>query len=141
MAPSPKDIMNTVNSTSRIKAGPTEKLKKIMEQEKKPVTGVFRYHECPGGSVTFAVKKFPGDPVLKYVMQDGEEYTVPLWVARHLNGYDGCAQALNGKTHSCGYAIHENTVDKLTGKPLITVGQVRRRMGFESTTFMTPTMS
>ena len=120
-----------------IKCSSSVRLKKLMETESKPVTGVFRFNECPGGSTTIPLKKFPGQARVDYSFQDGETYTVPLWVARHLNGYDACAGELKGKTNSVGYPIHENSIDRVTGQPLIQVGQYRRRMAFESSEFMT----
>lgn len=108
-----------------------------MEEESRKVTGIFRFHECPGGAVTVPMKKYPGQSVINFSFKDGEEYTVPLWVARWLNGYDACAGELKGKINSCAYPIHENAVDRDTGRPLVQVNQFRRRMGFESNEFMT----
>lgn len=113
----------------------SDKVRKIMEEEMKTVTGIFRFHECPGSCVKIPMKKYPGK-VYNFDFMDGEEYTVPLWVARWLNGYDKLASARNGKIDSCGYPIHENCVDRVTGKTLVRVGQIRRRMGFESNEFM-----
>ncbi|KKN33423.1 hypothetical protein LCGC14_0803900 [marine sediment metagenome] len=128
--------MNEKESTPQTRIGSRERLKKLMEEESRTVKGVFRFHECPGGVTTIPMKKYPGQQRVDYVFKDGEDYTVPLWVARWLNGYDACAQALNGKINSCGYPIHENTVDRVSGKPHTQVGSYRRRMAFESTEFM-----
>ncbi len=108
-----------------------------MEEEKRTVSGVFRFHECPGGSTTVPMKKYPGQERVDYQFKDGGEYTVPIWVARWLNGYDACAVELKGKINSCGYPRHENSIDRTTGRPLIRTDQYRRRMAFESNEFMT----
>lgn len=126
----------TENSTPKNNLSSTARLKKLMEEEKKPVTGIFRFHECPGGETIIPMKKYEGD-VKTFHLKDGEEYTVPLWVARWLNGYDATAGAVKGKINSCAYSIHEHCVDRYTGLPSIKIGQVRRRMSFESNEFMT----
>lgn|SRR5574338_122931 len=90
-----------------------EALLKLVEEETKPVTGIFRVFGADGNSlegawdkVTF--RKFPEDlcPPFSQMMKDGETYTVPLYVARFLNGMDGAAKARNGKINSCSFAVH-----------------------------------
>lgn len=49
------------------------------------VTGIFRYHELPGGCLEFVFRKYKGDPVEKYNLYDGQVYTIPIGVAKHLN--------------------------------------------------------
>lgn len=49
------------------------------------VSGVFRYHELPGGCLEFVYRKYKGEPVDKYSLWDGQVYTIPVGVARHLN--------------------------------------------------------
>ncbi len=112
-----------------------ERLAKLKKEESRMVTGIFRFHECPGGSLTIPMKKYAG-PIFSKTFKDGEQYTVPLWVARWLNGYDASARALGGKIHSCGVPIHQNKIDPVSGKSVVEIGQVRRRMAFESTEFM-----
>jgi len=60
-------------------------LKVKRDKDRTPVRGIFKYHECPGGSFGFMFKKYAEDPLEKYQMIDGEVYTIPLGVARHLN--------------------------------------------------------
>lgn len=62
-----------------------QKLRDLEIEEKKMVRGIFRYHECPKGVVEFPFKKYKGEQIKKYSMKDGEIYTIPLSVARHLN--------------------------------------------------------
>ncbi len=127
----------TENNAPSTKPSSSERLKKLMAEEKRMVKGIFRFHECPGGSINnVPMKKYPGER-LTINMKDGEEYTVPLWVARWLNGYDASAVERNGKIDSCGYAIHQHSIDPQTGAALIQVGLVRRRMSFESNEYMT----
>ncbi len=125
----------TEHSATKKRPESSPLLKKMMEEESRMVKGIFRFHECPGGDAKISMKKYPGTP-LKFHFRDGEKYTVPLWVARWLNGYDACAVKRNGKIDSCGYPIHENAIDRVSGRTLVQVGQIRRRMGFESNEFM-----
>lgn len=122
-------------------------LKKFMEEESKMVKGRFKNYETPGGNLPFTAGKYPGQPLFSINFQDGEVYTVPLWVARHLNGIDKTAKALNGKIGSCSYPIHGFKWDTgkpapesalgATGEPVPIVGVARRkqRYGFESLEF------
>ncbi len=128
--------MSENNAPSK-KSSSSARLKKLMEEDSRTVTGIFRFNECPGGATTIPMKKYPGQARVDYNFKDGGEYTVPLWVARWLNGYDACAVELKGKINSCGYPRHENSVDRSTGRPLVRTDQYRRRMAFESNEFMT----
>ena len=63
------------------------------------VRGIFRFHEVPGGTMTFVFKKYKGDEVLSYTMADGQIYSIPLMVAKHLN-------------KNCWYPVHDYEVDE-----------------------------
>lgn len=125
-------------------------LKKLMEEECKLVEGKFKYYEVPGGSFNFCAGKYPGQPIFKAKFVDGQIYKVPLWVARHLNGIDKVAKAINGKINSCSYPTHgfkwdankvapTNQLDE-QGIPVPIVGVAKRtqRVGFESLEFNSP---
>ena len=91
-------------------------------EESKMVKGIFRCRQPQGGSVKFCFKKYKGDPIKWYTMFDGEVYTVPLAVARHLN-------------ENCGWYVHSHIVDK-SGAPLVDQrGKKESRMSFESLEF------
>ena len=125
----------------------SDELKKLMEEESKIVKGRFKNYETPGGNLPFTAGKYPGQPLFSANFQDGETYEVPLWVARHLNGTDITAKALNGKIGSCSYPIHGFKWD--TGKPaptsgmgpigepvpLVGIAKRKQRFGFESLEF------
>lgn len=90
--------------TQEIRTAKREPLsKKQMEIERtkdhENVRGIFRFHEVPGGTMSFVFKKYKGDEVLNYSLKDGEVYTIPLMVARHLN-------------KNCWYPIHDYEVDE-----------------------------
>jgi hypothetical protein len=131
--------------SSKSKSNP--KLQKFIDEETVLVKGRFKMYESPGGSVKIIVKKYPGIPQFEKLMFDGEMYEVPLYVARHLNGIDVTAGAINGKLGTCSYAIHGfQTPEKggtvpchlnEAGVPIPVVGVAKRvrRYGFESLQF------
>lgn len=113
-----------------------EELMRFMKEECRPVKGIFKNYECAGGSVPFTMAKYPRQPIFSATMQDGEEYEVPLWVARALNGIDVTAKERKGKVGFCSYPIHSYTIDKNTGKSVPSVGTYRQRFGFQSLDFL-----
>ncbi|MGD8305146.1 MAG: hypothetical protein PVF17_00700, partial [Ignavibacteria bacterium] len=60
-------------------------LEEMRQEDHKKVRGVFRSLKPAGGSLSFYFRKYKGDPIEKYVLEDGKEYELPLMVARHLN--------------------------------------------------------
>lgn len=97
-------------------------LKHQRERDKQPVRGKFIFHEVPGGSVSFNFKKYKEDDVERYDLMDGQIYTLPLGVAKHLN-------------KNCAYPVHSFTLDE-NGRPMQKVGQMVRRMSFQSLEFI-----
>jgi hypothetical protein len=49
------------------------------------VTGIFKNNEAPGQSTAFGYKMYPGEEIKDWFFQDGEKYTIPRGIARHLN--------------------------------------------------------
>lgn len=113
-----------------------EKLAKFMKEELQMVKGVFQNFETPGMSLPLQIRKYPGH-FFNQVMEDGKEYEVPLYVARHLNGIDVTAEHINGELGTCSYEIHSHIVDKY-GNPIINKQKRKRRFGFQSTQFAAP---
>lgn len=98
------------------------KLKLQRSKDSEPVKGIFRFNEVPGGGVSFCYKIYDGDEVERYDLTDGQVYTLPLGVARHLNK--------SGK-----YPIHEHTVNE-DGKPEMRIGRTVSRYAFQSLEFI-----
>lgn len=92
-------------------------IQKLREMDNRKVKGRFSCLEPLGGSVTFPFKKYRGDPVVHYTFEDGQEYEIPLAVAKHLN--------------SCGWDVHSHVLDA-NGKPTINVGKKHKRFIFQS---------
>ncbi len=101
---------------------PKPSLKFQREKDKEPVRGMFRFHEVPGGQLSFVYKAYKGDPVEKYLLKDGQIYTLPLGVARHLN-------------KNLKYPVHAYATDE-NGKPLQTIKTQKSRCSFQSLEFM-----
>lgn len=99
------------------------------------VKGIFRYYEVPGGSMSFSFKKYREDPVERYDLVDGQQYTLPLGVAKHLNkngtypvyehvpNEPGIQQAINP---GGGAALNQN----------MRIGRKVQRFGFQSLEFV-----
>lgn len=86
------------------------------------VKGIFRFHELPGGEMGFVFKKYFGDKIEKYSMKDGEVYTVPRMVARHLNT-------------NCAYPSYDYKNDE-QGRPVMSIAEKIRRCSFQSLDFI-----
>lgn len=55
------------------------------KKDRQPVEGIFRFHEVPGGTLNFVYRCYKGDPIEKFSLVDGQRYSLPLGVAKHLN--------------------------------------------------------
>lgn len=130
-----------------------QRLEKYMKDDLRMVKGTFQFFECPGGSQRIQLRKYKGH-FFDQTMLDGEEYTIPMYVARHLNGIDITAESLGGKVNSCAYPVHGflSRGDNLApsqigfgpqgqgGVPVPIVGPTRwkRRFGFQYSEFQEP---
>ena len=92
------------------------------DRDRELVSGIFRFYEVPGGSMSFCFKMYKQDPVERFDFIDGETYKIPLGVAKHLNK--------NG-----WYPLHAHALDE-HGKPMMKIGQKVRRFGFQSLEFI-----
>lgn len=124
---------NPANFSVDAKQKAKEKLHKIMQEEMKIVKGIFQFFECPGMSAKITVKKYK-EHFFSMDMIDGQEYEIPLYVARFLNGIDVTAEHIGGKVGTCSYPVHSYLMDK-NGVPCITEGKRKRRFGFQSLEF------
>lgn len=136
-----------VHISKTAKEAAKEKLKEFIKEETRMVRGIFQCFETPGARVKIVVKKYPGIPHFEKEMDDGREYEVPLYVARHLNGIDVTARAIDGKVNTCSYPVHGFKWDQAGpmpgsregdgGIPVPIVGITKRvkRYGFQSLEF------
>ena len=97
-------------------------LKYLRDKDREKVKGIFRFHEVPGGTLEFPFKKYKQDPVEKFKLIDGQQYTLPLGVAKHLNS-------------SGAYPVHEHAMSE-DGRNIFKVGKSVRRYSFQSLEFV-----
>lgn len=94
----------------------------LRERDNKMVRGIFKNFETRGGELSFVFRKYQGDPIKKYKLVDGQVYTIPLGVAKHLNS-------------NCSYPIHHYASDE-NGLPVMQIQKNVSRFGFQSLEFM-----
>lgn len=103
------------------------RLRREWEVESQMVTGVFRDLEVgAGGNLRFSARKYPWDQVENWNFVDGQTYSVPLWVARHLN-------------ENCKWPAYRHNIDpnaKEGEKVKQYVGQWNHRFAFVSSDFI-----
>lgn len=97
-------------------------LKYQRDKDREIVRGVFRFYEVPGGTMSFVFKAYKEDPVERFDMIDGQVYSVPFGVAKHLNK--------NGWYPIHAYAKLED------GGHMMKVNDKVRRFGFQSLEFI-----
>lgn len=109
-----------------------EEILYLKDKEREKVRGTFHYYEVPQGVLGFSFRKYPGEPIEKYILFDGQEYELPLGVAMHLNE--------NGWYPRYDYIPNESG-KLLAGHGLgnsattLRVAQKVRRFGFTSSDF------
>jgi hypothetical protein len=96
--------------------------KYMRDKDREPVKGIFRFLEVPGGTLSFSFKAYKEDPVENFSLKDGEVYSLPLGVARHIN-------------NNMWYPIHSYAQDE-HGKHTVKVGQKVHRAMFQSLEFV-----
>ena len=111
-----------IKDTKKVEVKPKPNHKYDRDKDREKVRGIFRFHEVPGGSMSFVFRKYKEDPVERFDLVDGEVYTIPLGVAKHLN-------------KNCWYPLHAYALDE-HGKPTMKIGQKVRRCSFQSLEFV-----
>jgi len=101
-----------------------DKRQKQREEDSKMVTGVFKNLESRNGTVTFPYRAYKEDPFRSYTLTDGQTYTIPLGVAKHINN--------NTTVSERDYAIGPDGTKKL----YTIIRSKRSRFQFVSTDFM-----
>lgn len=114
-------------NTASVAATATKKdnkknLEYLRKKYSEKVKGIFRFHEVPGGNMSFVYREFKGDRTERYDLTDGQVYTIPLGVARHLN-------------KNCWYPVHAYAVDE-NGNKTQKIGTKIRRCSFQSLEFV-----
>jgi len=97
-------------------------LKYMRDKDRELVKGKFIFHEVPGGTLSFVFRKYKEDPTERYDLRDGEVYTLPLGVAKHLN-------------KNCWYPVHAYLQED-GAQATQRVGRKVRRCSFQSLEFV-----
>lgn len=114
-----KQVETVQESKNKITPGA---LQHQRDKDREKVKGIFRFHEVPGGRMGFSIKLYKQDPVENYDLIDGEVYTIPLGVAKHLNK--------NGWHPEYEYATDEH------GRSQHRVAKKIKRFSFQSLEFV-----
>lgn len=101
---------------------PKQNYKYQRDKDREMVKGIFRFHEVPGGVMAFSFRKWKEDDVETFTFKDGEIYSIPLGVAKHLN-------------KNVSYPIHGFITDE-NGRPIQKATTVVRRCSFQSLEFV-----
>lgn len=107
-----------------------KKMKHLRDKDRELVKGIFRFYEVPGGTMAFVIKLYKEDQTERYELIDGEIYTIPLGVAKHLNknGWYPIYKHVKGEENiQQGYGM---------GAGGMTIGKKVRRFGFQSLEFV-----
>ena len=107
----------------------------MRDKDREKVKGIFRFYEVPGGGISFVYRAYKGDPIERYDLIDGQVYTLPLGVAKHLNknGWYPQYEYVSGDTSM----LAANPVQGF-GSTMqnMRVGKKVRRFGFQSLEFV-----
>lgn len=98
----------------------------LKEKDCQKVSGIFRSYEPLGGMLEMTAMAFNGEDPVKYTFYDGEQYTIPRYVAKRFeNEFQGVGT---------WYPTHSHILDA-QGNPTVQVGKRNRRFGFSSMDF------
>jgi hypothetical protein len=78
-APKTKHVVKEVNDKV------AQNIQYQHDKDREPVKGIFKYYEVPGGCLEFNYRAYKQDPIEFFSLRDGEVYTLPLGIAKHLN--------------------------------------------------------
>jgi hypothetical protein len=119
-----KEITNFGKSkrTEAEKKKASELIENARKEDAKLVKGIFKNLECPGGDLQFAYHAYKGEPTRVYHMIDGQEYEIPVGVAKHIN-------------RQCKYNKSKHLIDK-DGNRMVAADKPIERYQFVSKEFM-----
>jgi len=119
---STKTVIADSDSVLKKRRFTTEELARLRDKDAELVTGKFKYHESRGGTFEIYFKIHAGDEITKYELKDGQVYSIPKGLAKHLR-------------NNCWYPIHSFTKDE-NGHPVQAIGEKVKRCDFESLEFL-----
>lgn len=98
------------------------------DKDREKVKGIFRNYETRGGMIKFPIRLYPGDEIETHTLIDGQTYSIPLGVAKHLNKNCYIEQ------HA---AMPDGTIQGIgtSGRAMTVVNKIKR-FGFQSLEFV-----
>jgi len=125
--------VDTLTQIAEKKRKNKENLKYKRDKDAEKVRGRFKFYEVPGGTLSFSFKAYKEDEVETYTLVDGDVYTIPLGVAKHLcnNGWYPEYGYIKGEQGDKGARTGFNN---MTSDGMRIEKKVRR-FGFESMEF------
>jgi len=83
-----ESVLENVTQTS-LNPAPVQRkklnAKQLRDRDNKLIKGKFHFHECPGSVLAFVYQEHKEDPIRRYSLVDGQIYTLPFGVAKHIN--------------------------------------------------------
>ena len=95
---------------------------KLRLRDRRMVKGLFKFHEVQNGRLEFSFRKWKGDPVETFKMDDNTIHEIPFGVATHL-------------ANNCTYPVHSFQMDE-KNVPIMKVQQNVHRTSFQSLEFL-----
>jgi len=99
---------------------------KLRLRDRRMVKGLFKFHEVQNGRLEFSFRKWKGDPVENFKMDDNTIHEIPFGVATHL-------------ANNCTYPVHSFQMDE-KNVPTMKVQQNVHRTSFQSLEFLDTNM-
>lgn len=112
----------TISALQSKKEALKAQLRYQRDKDRELVKGIFKFYEVEGGGMSFVYREYKEDPVERFDFVDGQIYTIPLGVAKHLNKRGW-------------YPVHAFQTNE-NGVPTMKIGQKVRRFGFNSLEFV-----
>ena len=99
-------------------------LKYLRDKMRETVRGMFKFDEAPGQTLSFMYREFKEDPIERYDLKDGQVYSLPLGVAKHIN-------------RNLNYPVHKH-IKSEDGSAEMRIGHKVQRASFQSLEFIDP---
>jgi hypothetical protein len=80
-----KETMKEIQKKKLTTTDVAKNMNNWRDRDSEKITGIFKNQEFPGQSISFNFKLYQGDDIETYHLLDGERYTLPRGVVRHLN--------------------------------------------------------
>jgi hypothetical protein len=80
-----KDLVMMAQEKSVKKEQKKLDTKSLRDRNREKVRVMFKFDEAPGQTLSFVFREFKEDPIERYDLVDGQVYSLPLGVVKHIN--------------------------------------------------------